>query len=83
MIDPGNPMRAVDLFVQCPIEFETFWKRAEAVDLGGISIRIAAIDDLIAMKRAAGRTHDLARIPHQAAHQSTEKKGFPRQRTIK
>ena len=30
--------------------------RAERFDIGGVVVNVAAIDDLIAMKRAAGRT---------------------------
>jgi predicted nucleotidyltransferase len=39
--------------------YEALRDRAELVSLDGISVRIAGIDDLIAMKRAAGRSVDL------------------------
>ncbi len=38
--------------------FEGLWERADVMDLGGFSIRVASIDDLIAMKKAAGRPKD-------------------------
>jgi hypothetical protein len=42
--------------------FRTLWDRAEQLDVGGFLVRVAAIDDLIAMKQAAGRPKDVADI---------------------
>jgi predicted nucleotidyltransferase len=36
--------------------------RADRVDLDGVVIAVAALDDLLAMKRAVGRPQDLADI---------------------
>jgi predicted nucleotidyltransferase len=36
--------------------------RADRIDLDGADIRVAALDDLIAMKRAAGRPRDLVDV---------------------
>jgi predicted nucleotidyltransferase len=38
--------------------FESLWERALPMDLGGFTVRVASIDDLIAMKRAANRPKD-------------------------
>jgi Nucleotidyltransferase of unknown function (DUF6036) len=57
--DPDEPMRAVDVFVENPIDFEEMWGRSEMVPLELIPVRIASIPDLIRMKVAAGRPHDL------------------------
>ena len=60
--DPGDPTRAVDLFVVQPIAFEQLWARSESIDLGTTSARVASLEDLIEMKRIAGRPLDLEDI---------------------
>jgi len=40
--------------------YEEMRARAEVVDLDGVEVRIASLEDLMAMKRAAGRPQDLA-----------------------
>jgi predicted nucleotidyltransferase len=42
--------------------YDVLRKRATRVDLGDFNILISSLDDLIAMKRAAGRTKDLADV---------------------
>jgi hypothetical protein len=38
--------------------FDRLWERSKEVELFGVPVRVASIDDLIAMKRAAGRPKD-------------------------
>ena len=38
--------------------FAGLWERAVAMDMGGFTVRVASLDDLIAMKRAANRPKD-------------------------
>jgi len=56
------PLLSVDIFVEHPIEFDLVWSRAEVITLGPVSVRIASIPDLIALKRLAGRPQDLIDI---------------------
>jgi hypothetical protein len=60
--DPHNPLLTVDLFAEEPIPFDELWSRAGTVMLGGSPIRVASIEDLVAMKRMAGRPQDLLDI---------------------
>jgi hypothetical protein len=39
-------------------EYRTLRARAERIDLNGVSVLVASIDDMIAMKQAAGRPQD-------------------------
>jgi predicted nucleotidyltransferase len=42
--------------------YRTLRERADRVDLDGVVVAVAALDDLLAMKRAAGRPQDLVDI---------------------
>jgi predicted nucleotidyltransferase len=44
------------------IETEAALGRSTLVDLGGLCVRVLALDDLIANKRAAARPQDLADV---------------------
>jgi len=61
-IDPKDPLRTVDVFVEEPLPFEAMWRSAKKVSLGKSSVRIASIDDLISLKRRVGRPQDLADV---------------------
>lgn len=74
LIDPDDPLRQVDVFVESPVDFATLWKRADVIDLGATTVRVACLDDLIAMKRVAGRKQDLADIEALEAIRSDEEK---------
>lgn len=45
----------------CP-DYETLRERATVIDLDGVKVFVASIEDLIAMKRAAGRPQDLVDV---------------------
>jgi predicted nucleotidyltransferase len=62
MHDPRHPLVEIDLFVDPPIPFDALRSRASLVAMGGVEVPVASIDDLIAMKRLAGRAKDLEDI---------------------
>ena len=62
MFDPANPMRVVDLFVTQPLPFQELWAGSEVLPLATTSVRVASIQDLIRIKRAAGRPRDIEDI---------------------
>jgi hypothetical protein len=50
-----------------PGGYEELERSADEFDLGTITVRVASIDDLIRMKRAAGRPKDLAAVEELGA----------------
>jgi hypothetical protein len=62
----------VDLFVREPFDFEQAFGRAVRVALDTTSAMVASLQDLLAMKRAAGRPLDLADV---AALEAIAEKG--------
>jgi hypothetical protein len=59
-----TPVGDIDLLVnpEGAPTYKTLRRRADIVDLGGHSVRIASIEDMLAMKRAAGRPQDLTDV---------------------
>ncbi|MFN8546501.1 MAG: hypothetical protein U0527_00645 [Candidatus Eisenbacteria bacterium] len=57
---PRHPLTEVDLFVRMPFEFEVAYANALRLELPtGVIATFVGRDDLIRMKRAAGRPRDL------------------------
>ncbi len=60
--NPATPLTEVDLFVTEPFPFDDAFARAYVAEVDGVQIYVASIDDLIALKRTAGRPKDLEDI---------------------
>lgn len=62
--DPADPLREVDVLVSPPIDAATLIGRASTLSFAGVAVRVVALDDLIALKRASGRAQDEADVAH-------------------
>ena len=60
--DPQRVAREVDVFVAYPIDFARLIAASVPTPVGDRVVRVAAICDLLEMKRAAGRPQDLADV---------------------
>ena len=56
---PELPGFEVDLFVEEPFDFDEAWNRRVEVQLAGMTAMVVGLDDLLVLKRAAGRARDL------------------------
>lgn len=59
-----DPRWVIDLFADHPVDFEDLIARAEVKSVDGVDVRVASIDDLIEMKRRAGRNIDIEDIEY-------------------
>ena len=53
------PFQMIDVFVDEPIQFETIYKKKKLVKIEGVSIPLIDINQLIHLKKEAGRPKDL------------------------
>lgn len=56
---PDEPGFLVDLFVEEPFDFAERYQRAASARLEEVEASVLSLDDLLEMKRAAGRAEDL------------------------
>lgn len=57
--DPDHLAREVDVFVSYPLDFDALVADAVSRRAGSREVRVASIEHLVQMKRAAGRPRDL------------------------
>ena len=61
---PGAAGVTVDILLFPPIDPQALQERALALEIGSTPVRVASIDDLIALKQQAGRPLDLDDVAH-------------------
>jgi hypothetical protein len=61
---PTPDAPTLDLVLQHPLDFAAAHARAEIRDAGGVAVKVAAVEDMIVLKRAAARPQDLADLEH-------------------
>lgn len=59
---PEHAGFALDLFVREPFDFDTVYRRALRVPLQDVQVTVVSREDLVTMKRAAGRARDMEDI---------------------
>lgn len=60
----ATPQGSIDLLVNPDgaARYEEMRERADVIDLDGVEVRVVSLEDLLSMKRAAGRPQDIADI---------------------
>jgi len=57
----------IDILIDLPIPYEVFRERAKVFDLEGTSVPVVSVQDLIDLKRRAGRKQDVSDMEHLKA----------------
>ena len=70
---PDNPLIILDVFVQEPFPFKQMSERSVSFDIGGITVPVCDINDLIEMKLKSARPKDLEDIKYLQRLQSQDK----------
>ncbi len=72
-----TPQGSIDLLVDPDgaDRYEAMRERSDLVDLDGVEFRIVAMEDLLSMKRAAGRPQDVADIDALLTVQRVKRRG--------
>lgn len=61
---PGPGSVTVDVLLRHPLEMDVALGRGLVREVEGVPVRLAAVEDMISMKQAAGRRQDLDDIEH-------------------
>ena len=60
--DPGKPLALIDLIIRETISYQEIRRNAVDIAVDGLQVPVASVDDLIRLKKNAGRPQDLEDI---------------------
>jgi Nucleotidyl transferase AbiEii toxin, Type IV TA system len=74
-----TPLGGIDLLVDPDgaDRYEAMRERADVIDLDGVEFRVVALEDLLSMKRAAGRPQDVADVDALLTVQRVQRRRAP------
>lgn len=58
LYNPENAMEQLDVMIENQMSFEDVYKKREIISIGSVKIPLVSIDDLIKLKKKAGRDRD-------------------------
>ncbi len=64
LYDPRNPFFLLDVMTEAPFDFDEVYPRRDRRSFHGVAVPVVPLDDLVRMKRKAGRKQDLADVVH-------------------
>lgn len=72
-----TPLGSIDLLVdpEGADRYEAMPERADVIELDGVAFRVASLEDLLSMKRAAGRPQDVADVDALLTVQRVRRRG--------
>lgn len=62
--DPNDPLREVDVLVAPAVPAADLLARAKVLESAELALSVVSLEDLVALKRAAGRKQDRADLVH-------------------
>jgi len=69
--DTRQQRPTVDIMLDAPVPFDELWEGALPMQIAGHTVRVASVEHLIRLKRASGRSKDLADIERLETLRST------------
>lgn len=75
LFSPEHAATELDLFLECPFDFEAAYGQALRRESGGVLMTFAGLNDLLALKRGAGRPQDLVDVAQLEALEQTKEPG--------
>lgn len=63
-IHPAAPFKMIDIFLDNPVDFDKAFERRTLLNIGGVAVDVASVEDLINMKTISGRPRDMEDVEH-------------------